>query len=80
MPASGLKRRPKIARKTALAGLAMIQEKAVHAGKAIIVEVMHDRDLPLQGLLVNHRRHDREDVVDLPEIEAPRFPVLRQFR
>ena len=79
-PASGLKCGPEITGETTLAGLAMIQEKTVNARKTIIVKIMDDRDFPLQSLAINHRRHDREDVVDLPKIKPARFLVMTQLR
>ena len=67
-PARGLKRRPKIAREAALAGLTMVQEKTIDAGEAIIVEIMNHGDVPFQGQLVNDRGHGRKNVMNLPDI------------
>jgi len=43
-PAGGLECRPEVAVKTALAGLAMIQEKAVRACHSVVVGIVNNRD------------------------------------
>src|SRR5271170_3182767 len=53
VPARGLEGGPEIAREAALAGLAVVEEKAVHARKAVVVQVMDDGDFPLQGQFVD---------------------------
>ena len=79
VPASRGKRRPEIARKTALARLPVIQKKAVHAGEAIIIQVMYDGHVPLHRPVIHDRRHDRKDVMDLPFIEMPGLLVLLEL-
>jgi hypothetical protein len=54
-PASGLEGRPKVASDASLAGLAVIQKKAIHAAETVIMKKMDYGDMELKSSLIDRR-------------------------
>ena len=52
-PAGGLEGRPEVAAQTTFARLAVIQKKTVSAAHPIVVEVVYDGHLEIEGGLIN---------------------------
>ena len=69
-PAGGLEGRPEVATETAFARLAVVQEKTVGAAHPIVMEVVDDRHLEIEGSLINGGRETGKDIVDLPKIKV----------
>ena len=69
LPAGGLKSGPEVATQTTLTRLTVVQEKAVRATHPIVVEVVNDRHLEIEGGLINGGRETGKDIVDLPKIK-----------
>ena len=69
LPAGGLKSGPEVATQTTLTRLTVVQEKAVRATHPIVMEVVDDRHLEIEGGLINGRRETGKDIVDLPKVK-----------
>ena len=52
-PAGGLEGRPEVAAQTTFAWLAVVQKKAISAAHPIVVEVMNDGHLEIEGGLIS---------------------------
>ena len=76
LPAGGLEGGPEVAAQTTLTRLTVVQEKAVSATHPIVVEVVDDRHLEIEGGLINRGRETGKDIVDLPKIKATDFLIF----
>ena len=70
LPAGGLKSGPEVTTQTTLTRLTVVQEKAVRATHSIVMEVVDDRHLEIEGGLINGGRETGKDIVDLPKIKV----------
>jgi hypothetical protein len=75
-PAGCLKSRPEVAAQTTLAWLAVVQEKAVGTAHPIVVEVVNDRHLEIEGGLIDGGGKSGQDVVNLPKIKVTDFLIF----
>jgi len=81
LPAGGLKSGPEVATQTTLTRLTVVQEKAVRATHPIVVEVVDDRHLEIEGGLINRGRETGKDIVDLPKIKFTDLLIfMKPFR
>ena len=55
MPAGGLEGGHEVSSHASLTRLPMVQKKTIHASKAIIVKVLHDRNTQLKGQFIDCR-------------------------
>jgi len=69
LPAGGLEGGPEVATQTALTRLTVVQEKPIGAAHPIVVKVVDDRHLEIEGGLINRGRETGKDIVDLPKIK-----------
>ena len=77
-PAGGLESGPEVAIQTTFARLAVIQKKTVSATHPIIVEVVNDGHLEMEGSLIDGRGECRKDIMDLPNIKIADFLILTE--
>jgi len=75
-PAGSLESGPEVATQTTLARLAVVQEKPVRASHPIVVEVVNDGRLEIEGSLIDGRGECRKDIVDLPNIKVTDFLIF----
>jgi hypothetical protein len=79
-PASGLEGRPKVSVQASFTGDTVIQEKAVGASEAEVMEIVDHRDAQGEGRLVNCRRKAGEGILNHPKVkifpglQGPKFP------
>ena len=69
-PAGGLESGPEVAVEASFARLAVIEEKPVGAGHPIIVKVVNNRNLEVEGGLIDGGGKRGKDVVNYPKVEA----------
>ena len=70
LPAGGLEGGPEVAAQTTLTRLTVVQKKTIGAAHPIVVEVVDDRHLEIEGGLINGGRETGKDIVDLPKIKV----------
>ena len=75
-PAGGLEGRPEVATQTTLARLSVIQEETVSATHPIVVEVVNNGHIQIEGGLVDRGGKSGQDVVNLPKIKATDFLIF----
>ena len=76
LPAGCLEGRPEVATQTPFARAAVVQKKAVRAAHPIVVEVVNDGHLEIEGSLIDGRGECRKDIVDLPNIKVTDFLIF----
>ena len=76
LPAGCLEGRPEVATQTPLARLAVVKEKAVSAAHPIVVQVVNDGHIEIEGSLINGGGKSGQDVVNLPKIKVTDFLIF----
>ena len=76
LPAGGLEGRPEVATQATFARLAMVQKKAVGAAHPIVVQVVNDGHIEIEGSLINGGGKSGQDVVNLPKIKVTDFLIF----
>jgi len=77
-PAGGLESGPEVATQTTFARFAVVQKKAVGAAHPIVVEVVNDRHLEIEGGLIDGGGKSGQDVVNLPKIKVTDFLIFTE--
>lgn len=77
-PAGGLESGPEVATQTTFARLAVIQEETVSATHPIVVEVVNNGHIQIEGGLVDRGRKAGNDIVDLPKIKVTDFLIFTE--
>lgn len=75
-PAGGLEGRPEVTTQTTFAWLAVVQKKTVSAAHPIVVEIMNDGHLEIEGGLIYRGGKSGQDVVNLPKIKVTNFLIF----
>jgi len=70
LPAGCLESRPEVATNTSLARFAVVQKKAVGTTHPIVVEVVNNRHLEVEGGLIDGGGESRKDIMNLPKIKV----------
>jgi len=76
LPAGCLEGRPEVATQTTFARLAVVQKKAVRASHPIVVEVVNDGHLEIEGGLIDRGGKSGKHVVNLPKIKGTDFLIF----
>ena len=76
LPAGGLEGRPEVTTQTTFAWLAVVQKKAISAAHPIVVEVMNDGHIEIEGGLIYGGGKSGQDVVNLPKIKVTDFLIF----
>ena len=76
LPAGCLEGRPEVAMNTSLARFAVVQKKAVGTTHPIVVEVVNNRHLEVEGGLIDGGGKSGQDVVNLPKIKVTDFLIF----
>ena len=77
-PAGGLECGPEVATQTTLTRLTVVQKKTIGAAHPIVVEVVNDRHLEIEGGLIDGGGESRKDIVDLPKIKVTDFLIFTE--
>jgi len=77
-PAGGLESGPEVATQATFARLAVIQEETVSATHPIVVEVVNNGHIQIEGGLVDRGRKAGNDIVDLPKIKVTDFLIFTE--
>ena len=75
-PAGCLEGGPEVATQTTFARLAVIQEKTVSATHPIVVEVVNDGQIEIEGGLIDGGGESGKDVVNLPKVKVTDFLIF----